>query len=92
METKSCGNTSVVETPEIQKVMAILDKEIHRLKENISALTTKLSGILIQERPIEDKGDRLTRECQLAEDIQKNIDAVSKSNDLIDELQYRTAL
>jgi len=93
METKRSGAlTPVGETPEIQKVMSILDKEIQRLDENIGALTARLSGILISERPKDCGEDRGVRDCKLAEDIQKDIDAISRINDLIDELRYRVAL
>jgi len=93
METQYEGaKTTVAETPEIQKVMSILDKEIQRLDENIGALTARLTGILISERPKDVGSDKLTRECKLAEDIQKDIDAIIRINDLIDELRYRIAL
>lgn len=93
MEEKYEGVKTVVgETPEVSKVMSILDKEIQKLDENVCALTARLSGILISERPKECGDDRAERECELAETIQKDIDAISRINELIDELRYRIAL
>jgi len=93
MEEKYDGaKTLVGETPEVQKVMLILDKEIQRLDENVGALTARLSGVLISERPKEVDDDRATRDCKLAEDIQKDVDAISRINELIEELRYRIAL
>jgi len=59
METKqNSALTQVSETPEMQKVMSILGKEIQRLDENISLLIQRLNPILITERPSEVGKDR----------------------------------
>lgn len=93
METKQSDDfTPVGEIQEIQKVMSILDKEIQRLDENVGALTERLSGVLISERPKDCCEDRGVRECKLAEEIQKDVDSISRINELIDELRYRIAL
>jgi hypothetical protein len=84
--------TQIGETPEIQKVMSILDKEIQRLDENISLLTQKLQPILTPERPEEVSKDRAKRDCDLAEDIQKDIDVIERMSDLINDLKIRVAL
>lgn len=92
-ETKCEGATTLVgETPEIQKVMSILDKEIQRLDENIAILAQKLHPVLMSERPSEVDKDRVVRGCELAENIQKDIDAISRMNELLEELKYRVAL
>ncbi len=82
----------VQEAPEIQKVMLFLDKEISRLDENVAGLTQKIDPVLKSEKPSEVSEDRCKRETSLAEDIQKDIDAISRINHLIDELRERIAL
>ena len=91
---KQCegAKTQIGETPEIQMVMSILDKEIQRLDENISLLTQKLHPVLIPESSVLESTDRAKRDCDLAEDIQKNIDVIIRMNDLINELKNRVAL
>lgn len=86
------AKTTVGETPEIQLVMSILDKEIQRLDESISLLTQKLQPILASENPEEVGKDRAKRDCDLAEDIQKDIDVIGRMNDLINDLKIRVAL
>lgn len=84
--------TMCSETPEIQKVMSILDKEISLLDENLNRLTQKLNPILQNERPTEVGKDRAKRDTDLGENIQKDIDAINRINELINELYYRVAL
>jgi len=86
------AKTQIGETPEIQMVMSILDKEIQRLDENISLLTQKLHPILTPGSPEEVGKDRAKRDCDLAEDIQKDIDVIERMNNLINELKNRVAL
>jgi len=86
------AKTKIGETPEIQMVMSILDKEIQRLDENISLLTQKLNPVLTPEKLEEVGKDRAKRDCDLAEDIQKDIDVIERMNALINELKNRVAL
>ena len=86
------AKTQIGETPEIQMVMSILDKEIQRLDENISLLTQKLHPVLTPEGSVRPEEDRAKRDCDLAEDIQKDIDVIGRMNDLINDLKIRVAL
>jgi hypothetical protein len=86
------AKTQIGVTPEIQMVMSILDKEIQRLDENISLLTQKLHPVLTPKRPKKVGKDRAKRDCDLAEDIQKDIDVIGRMNDLINDLKIRVAL
>jgi hypothetical protein len=84
--------SEVVPTPEIQRLMTLLEKQITALRGEIEVLQKQLEPILTPEFPKDVGMDRVKSETAVGESLQQKIDSIEYLIQLVREVMQRIAL